>query len=511
MLFTSYEFIFFFLPVVVVGFFALGRINRYLASSFLVLASLFFYGWWDHQFVILLLCSIVINYFFGVSISRSRSRWLVGIAVAFNLGLLGYFKYANFFISSIARLVDAEVPALNIILPLGVSFFSFTQIAFLVDAYQGKAREYNFIHYALFVTYFPHLIAGPVLHHAQMMPQFEARSTYRPWLTHLAYGLTLFCLGLAKKVILADGIQPYVSPVFDAPAHQPLSPIEAWGGVLAYSLQLYFDFSGYSDMAIGLSRLFGITLPLNFNSPYQATNIIDFWRRWHMTLSAFLRDYLYIPLGGSRKGPGKRYFNLLTTMVLGGLWHGAGWTFVIWGALHGLFLVVNHVWQKVASRLFGKRLAAPSFGRRLVARSITLFAVSIAWVFFRATSLDTALRVVSAMFDFRAFALPAQWNQSLATSCVLAADRLCSFSVLPAFSGRELLWILGLGCIALLAPNSQSVMNLPMVARVWAQKDEGHRFHFRLGMLAGSALCLVGLLAVINGSRAVSEFIYFNF
>ncbi|MDP3840780.1 MAG: MBOAT family O-acyltransferase, partial [Methylococcales bacterium] len=349
MIFNSYVFIFAFLPVVILGFYGLGRFSHHLASLWLAAASLFFYGWWDARFVGLLLASIAFNYGAGYMIGHSladkarRAKLLLICAIVINLILLGYFKYANFFVENLNALTGSAITMAKVFLPLGISFFTFTQIAFLVDTYQGKVREYNFVHYTLFVTYFPHLIAGPVLHHKEMMPQFGKRETCRVNWDNIAIGLTIFILGLAKKVLLADSFGNYATPIFNAVSaggHPML--FEAWFGALAYSLQLYFDFSGYSDMAIGLSLMFNVRLPINFNSPYKSLSIIEFWRCWHMTLSRFLRDYLYIPMGGSRDGKIKRYVNLLITMLLGCLWHGAGWTYVIWGGLHGVYLVINH-------------------------------------------------------------------------------------------------------------------------------------------------------------------------
>lgn len=322
MLFNSYEFIFLFLPLTLAGFFFIGRSSHHLAALWLGMASLAFYAWWNPIYVLLLLASIAANYGLGYAIGHgaeaSKGR-LLAIGMVTNLALLGYFKYADFFLSSVNAVAGTQWPLLNVVLPLGISFFTFTQIAFLVDVRRGVAHEYRFVHYLLFVTYFPHLIAGPVLHHKQMMPQFQHRAIYRPHGECIAAGLTFFVIGLAKKVLLADNLGDYATPFFDdARLGLDPGPIQAWTGAIAYTLQLYFDFSGYSDMAIGLSLLLGIRLPVNFDSPYRAANIIDFWRRWHMTLSAFLRDYLYIPLGGNRLGAGRRYVNLLATMVLGG-------------------------------------------------------------------------------------------------------------------------------------------------------------------------------------------------
>src|SRR5262245_43136909 len=329
MLFNSYEFIYLFVPVTALLFFAISAGGRAtLAAAWLGLASLLFYGYWRPRYVLLLLASIVAHYAMGRGIvwlrGRHRARdgrLLLGAAIAFNLGLLAYYKYANFFTDSLSALTGLDLHLHRIVLPIGISFFTFTQIAYLVDAHRGRARESSPVHYLLFVSYFPHLIAGPILHHSEMMPQFADPRTYRFDSANFSLGAVLFFIGLFKKVVLADGVQPFVGPVFDADPSYPLTFIEAWGGALAYTLQLYFDFSGYCDMAIGVSKLFNIDLPLNFDSPYKAHNIIEFWRRWHMTLSRFLRDYLYIPLGGNRRGRPRRYFNLIVTMLLGRLWH----------------------------------------------------------------------------------------------------------------------------------------------------------------------------------------------
>ncbi len=406
MLFTTAEFAFIYLPIVAIGFFMLGRRPR-AAAAWLGLASVFFYGWWMPVYVVLLLVSIVANYIVGVFIGRirdrsdggkSKARAVLILGLAFNLGLLSWFKYANFLIDALRTVSGLSLPEVDVVLPIGISFFTFTQIAFLVDTYKEGTREYRFIHYLLFVTYFPHLVAGPILHHAQMMPQFDDDSIYSPNTASIAAGFSMFAMGLAKKVIIADSIAPYADSLFDAVAAGviPTMP-EAWIGALGYTLQLYFDFSGYSDMAVGLSMILGIRLPYNFASPYRATNISEFWRRWHMTLSAFLRDYLYIPLGGNRLGPGRRRFNLMVTMLLGGLWHGANWTFVAWGGLHGLYLAVHHSLAPIWKR----PVVSPPlpYLMNIGGWFITMSAVVIAWVFFRAADFDTAGAILSAMFD----------------------------------------------------------------------------------------------------------------
>jgi alginate O-acetyltransferase complex protein AlgI len=357
MLFNSFGFLFMYLPVVLAGHLALARWSPRWTAAWLALASLFFYGYWDARYLPLLMASIIFNFWTARRMTAStahRKRWLV-FALAANLALLGYYKYANFLLWQ----------DWAIVLPVGISFFTFTQIAFLVDCYRASAGEYRLVHYILFVSYFPHLIAGPVLHHKEMMPQFDRQP--QPDTADFAVGLSIFVVGLAKKVLLADPISVLVGPVFTLGAQPQL--VEAWIGALAYSFQLYFDFSGYSDMAIGLSRMLGVKLPLNFNSPYRAANISEFWRRWHMTLSRFLRDYLYVPLGGNRDGARRRYRNLMLTMLLGGLWHGAGWTFVVWGGLHGVYLVLHHGWQarggKIGATVVGQGAYPAGGGRGL--------------------------------------------------------------------------------------------------------------------------------------------------
>ena len=354
MLFNSGLFIFGFLPVFLLGFFVLcGAGWRQPAICWALIGSLVFYGWNDpFRLLPIIVGSIAFNFLVGSAMARKQSAWLLLIGVSGNLALLIYFKYAMFLLGSFSALVGVPPPEIKIYLPIGISFYTFTQIAFLVDTYQGRVREYEPLKYGLFVSYFPHLIAGPIIHHKEIMPQFERDEVYSPRLEFIVPGLTWFAIGLFKKVVLADNVARFVEPAFKAAAAgTPVGLADAWIGTISYALQIYFDFSGYSDMAIGLALMMGIRFPLNFNSPYKAASLIDFWRRWHMTLSRFLRDYLYIPLGGGRRGEAQRYLNLMVTMLLGGLWHGASWNFFVWGALHGSGLAVNHLWRSVATRL----------------------------------------------------------------------------------------------------------------------------------------------------------------
>ena len=519
MLFNSFEFMFSYLPVVFAGFFAIARVNRMAAAFWVFAASVFFYGWWNPIYIGLLLASILFNFVIGSTISDAQSRGmarrcrrLLAFGVTGDLLLLAYYKYSNFFVDNVNRLFDIHLPFDEVILPLGISFFTFTQIAFLVDAYYGKVRERNLIHYGLFVTYFPHLIAGPVLRHAEMMPQFAERATYTPRWESIAVGLTVFVIGLCKKVLLADNVAIYAGPVFGAAADGvQLTMIEAWCGVLAYTLQLYFDFSGYSDMAIGLSRMFGIRLPLNFDSPYKATSIIDFWRRWHMTLSRFLRDYLYIPLGGGRRGMGRRYANLMATMLLGRLWHGAGWTFVLWGGLHGLYLSINHGWRALRARLVGRHPA----GRveRLAGAALTFLAVVVGWVYFRASDAQSATSIVVAMAGGNGIEVPRNWDFAWYLHAGLRRLGIDNVIAAPVSgfdrSGDSPYWICALLLIAWTMPNTQQLLERFRPA-LEHPLDPGTGLKWRPGLAWSVIFGGLGAAAMLGMSR-VSEFLYFQF
>lgn len=467
MLFNSYLFLFLFLPVCLLIYFGLNRFGHFKAGiAWLTVASLVFYAAWNPVYAGLLVGSVAANYGFGRAIATARrfkpKQWLV-IGITFNLLLLGYFKYTNFLLDTVGFFTGLSLPQFGaIILPLGISFFTFTQIAYLVDCYRTGSWERRPWFYALFVTVFPHLLAGPILHHREMLPQFDdAHRKPVDW-ENLYRGLGLFVLGLAKKVLIADTLAPWSIYAFNGstPAFY-----EAWFGVLSYSLQLYFDFSGYSDMAVGLAWMLNLKFPINFNSPYQAASLIDFWRRWHITLSQFLRDYLYIPLGGNRSGPLARYRNLLLTMLLGGLWHGAAWTFVVWGGLHGLGLVVNHLWRSAG-------FAMPV----LLGRGLTFLFVALAWVFFRAESFEQALAVLTGMGN------------------VAGALTINPFLPHTLPMGRSLAMTVLLACaFAWLAPNSM----------YWAG---------RLRPTVPWIMVIGGLLfAVVVSLGAESPFIYYQF
>jgi len=499
-LFNSYTFIFVFFPIVWTGFFLIGRRNTRAAAGFLGLASLFFYGWWSVAALPLLLGSVCLNYWFGLQVSPregvgdQRRKHMLVLALAANLVVLAVFKYANFFVDNVNDGLSAAgispLPVLDIALPIGISFYTFTQIAFIVDCWQGKVLERRFVHYLLFVTYFPHLVAGPVLHHAQMMPQFARASTYRPDPDKIALGLAIFTFGLSKKLLLGDPLGRAADLVFHGAANGIAPTLySAWLGVVGYTLQLYFDFSGYSDMAIGLSLCLGVRLPLNFASPYKATSIIEFWRRWHITLSNFLRDYLYIPLGGNRKGPARRYVNLFLTMLLGGLWHGAGWTFVLWGALHGAMLIVNHLWNALVPRRPVPHRHA--WAGRLAGWALTFLCVMMAWVVFRAHDMHSAGEIYKGLFGLNGFN-PKAFGEYPELAFrkpdffqPLLAGLLIAFAFPPTISLER--WV----------PQVRAVAARPRLARAGS---------------VGCALLTVYLLgACISSLGVFSPFLYFQF
>ncbi len=497
MLFNSYIFLFVFLPVTLGGFCLLARFwGPKPAKIWLTLASLFFYGWWNPIYVVLIMASMLFNYWLGRRIaSRARARGSGGPilfwSVTANLLLLGYYKYANFFVHNVDALFGTDWVIGKIVLPLGISFFTFTQIAYLVDASRGVACEYSLADFLLFITFFPHLIAGPIIHHSEMMPQFAEPKTYRFDWNNLAIGLGMFAMGLFKKVVIADALSGHVATVFDAANGGAVYTVDAWAGVLSYTFQIYFDFSGYSDMAIALARMFGIILPLNFNSPYKAVNVIEFWRRWHITLSRFLRDYLYIPLGGNRHGKTRRYVNLLLTMGIGGLWHGAAWTFVIWGLFHGLCLGLNHLWQEFRGT-GGRRWPLPGWTTRWAGRLLTFLIVVIGWVFFRATTMKAAGGLLEAMFGLGA--VPATGAPLLIKS-------------------KEWIWLVGLLAFVWFLPNvaqlAKDYQPYPVILKEgWIPTQVWQRWRLTSAWACFTAVLLAA--AVLSLSRA-SEFLYYNF
>ena len=458
MLFSSTEFVFVFLPLTLSGFFLASRFaGRGAALSWLVAASLFFYGWWNPWFLLFLLASVSGNYGLGLALAARPSKTLLVLGVVSNLGLIAYFKYAQFLLDLANQATGSGWSAGDIVLPLAISFFTFQQIAYLFDVREGKAREPDFLSYCLFVTFFPQLIAGPIVHHSETIPQFRRERVFHLNASDLSVGLTIFVIGLYKKIVLADGIAVYSDAVFDSALTQAPDLFAAWQGALAYTFQIYFDFSGYSDMAIGLARLVGIRLPLNFDSPYKAHNIIEFWRRWHMTLSRFLRNYLYILLGGNRRGRPRRYANVMITMLLGGLWHGAAWNFVFWGGLHGLLLVLNHAWHALR-RAWGPDPSRSTTLGRWGGRVFTFFCVVVAWVFFRAENWQTATLMLEGMAGLNGAVLPAKFALDLEGSAAFLGGLGVTFGNAPPLQGDGFLWIGIMLAIVWLLPSTQEIM-----------------------------------------------------
>ena len=513
MLLNSKIFVLVFLPVTLIGFFWIARrFSAEAARVWLLVGSWLFYGWWSLAYLGLLIAWMLLNYAFGQVLhglsrqSKTKRCLVLVLALASNIALLGYFKYAAFLADGIALLVGIEFAVAAIVLPLAISFHTFQQIAYLLDVYNGAAPRYSLQQYLLFVSFFPQLIAGPIVHHHELMPQFRDPNIFRFNAVDVSDGLAFFVIGLLKKLLLADPISALSTPIFVAAAASPPALFEAWRAALAFGLGLYFDFSAYSDMAVGLARMFGIRLPYNFNSPYQATSIIEFWRRWHMTLSRWLRDYLYIPMGGGRRGSARRYANLMMTMMLGGLWHGAAWPFVFWGALHGLFLSINHLWHGLA-RWAARRGWRLELGR-VPAQVLTLLAVTLAWVFFAAPSFSAAIAVLAGM---------AGGNGSIGTSSdavgLLLTEGIGAAREWHGMRGivyglaQHAALLAGLA-IVFCAPNSQQIIDgsEPGTSPVLAQHHWRFRYGFETALAAAG-----GLLLSLALMTDVKEFVYFQF
>lgn len=503
MLFNSPIYIFLFLPLVFFVYFTLNQWKFIIIGKvWLVSASLFFYGYWNPSYLLLIIASMLFNYAIGRILHRTKTAEesknrrfsrlsVLIIGLLFNLSLLGYYKYSDFFIANINTFFDSKLALLNLALPLAISFFTFQQIAYLIDSFRKDTQEYDFLNYCLFVSFFPQLIAGPIVHHREMMPQFaRTRNKLINW-RNITLGSTIFSIGLFKKVIVADSFAIWANAGFGT--GNILQFFDAWGTSLSYTFQLYYDFSGYSDMAIGAALLFNIRLPINFNSPYKALNIQDFWQRWHMTLSRWLKDYVYIPLGGNRNGEVRTYINLMATFLIGGLWHGAGWTFVAWGCMHGIALSVHRLWQKTSMRM-------STFSGWF----FTFLFVNTSWVFFRAESFDDAWRVLKGMAGLNGFALSKPFINIINYLLPL------SWPVIPASSITLLLPITALGYIVLfalvafLAPNSLQLSNFsPYHGRITLKTSPMHAILL--------ATIFFASIMTFFGDVTPSEFLYFNF
>jgi len=428
---------------------------------------------------------MLFNYTLGNSLSKYQKskktfskKSILTFGIIANLSLLGYFKYSDFFIENVNFLTDQNIPSLNLALPLAISFFTFQQIAYLVDSFKNETHEYDFLNYAIFVTFFPQLIAGPIVHHKEMMPQFEKVRNKIKNYKNIVLGIFIFSIGLFKKVVIADNLASWANTGFDVAT--TLTLFEGWITSLSYTFQLYFDFSGYTDMAVGAALLFNIKLPINFNSPYKALSIQDFWRRWHMTLSRFLRDYIYIPLGGNKKGTFRTYNNLMATFILGGFWHGAGWTFIFWGFLHGFALMIHRVWQGLGFKL-------PSF----VAWFITFNFINITWVFFRAKEWDDAIKVLNSMF-FGDILIAHKWVNKL--EFIKDAGFTPGFWSQNLGNGEKAIYFIIVSfLITLVFKNSIELKN-----------------NFKINYKSFIFISVIFVIALSNLNK-ISEFLYFNF
>jgi alginate O-acetyltransferase complex protein AlgI len=537
-LFNSYVFLYAFLPVALAGFFLLARLGRVPAALWLVVVSFVFYGWWNPAYVPLLAISMGGNYLLSLGIGAAARRprlqgWVLAAGVAANLGALCYYKYLGWLIGLLDAAIGLRLDVPGIVLPLGISFFTFTQLGYLVDCKQGVAKDRGLLDYLVFVTFFPHLIAGPILHNGEMMPQFGAPATYRFSAENFSVGLGIFVVGLMKKCLLADPIGTVVPAGFANPSALPL--FAAWHVALAYSLQLYFDFSGYSDMAIGLARMFNVRFPVNFNSPYKARSVIDYWQRWHMTLTRYLMMYLYNPIAISvarwRLAHGRAtsraafrtpggfaamvLLPVFATIVLAGIWHGAGAQFLVFGLLHAVYLSVNHAW-----RIFGPRRAggvAPRFGAALGAGVLTYLCVLIGSVVFRAPSVGAAVALLGGMLGAHGvgpgFPVPASvaWQ----TGAIGAALHAHGAVVIGRWQEtvhvlETILALVGLYLIVWLLPNTQQIFaeDVATIESVTSTRFTWLRWRSNLGWaVALGCATVIGLLSV----GGTSEFLYFQF
>ena len=499
-----------FLPLTLVGYILLRRHTGHRYFHFwLSAASIIFYAWWDYRLPWLIIGSTLVNYAIGKKLNQASTenrRKLLVLGILANLTPLFYYKYSLFLLENFLWITGNHIEFEPLILPLGISFFTFQQIMYIMDAYKGQAPDYKFFHYATFVTFFPQLIAGPIVHHKEMMPQFDSKS-FHHLSENIIIGLSIFTIGLFKKIMIADPLAGCASPIYEQANIEEITFFDGWFAALGYTFQLYFDFSGYSDMAIGLARMFGIVLPANFHSPYKARSMIEFWRRWHMTLSRFLKDYVYIPLGGNRRSKLRNYGNLMGTMLIGGLWHGAGWTFIFWGFLHGLYLTINHFWKyhfQSSKKTRGWLYSETSW-------MLTFLAVVIGWVFFRAESFGSAIAILKGMFLFNGIEIP----QAIIPFPSLVSELpLITTNPLGGLSfAVSTIYITFAALIAWFAPNTHSVFEKynPVLQQTdYAIDWSPIRFRPPFLWVFFITVILYASLVEINRSE-YTEFLYFNF
>ena len=523
MLFNSIEFLLFYLPIVVIVYYYL--INRFNSSAhiyFLVISSLIFYGWWNPNHIFLIIISVLVNYYLSKKIIHFKrvyfyKKLFLIFGIIFNLGLLAYFKYMNFFIENLSYILDKDFSVFLIILPLGISFYTFQQIAFLVDTFKQKTNGTKLHNYFLFVSFFPQLISGPIVHHKEMMFQFiRLKEKSKHLWENLSLGFTVITIGLFKKVVIAEKMANWSDQIFSYSASGGvLTFLEAWIGVLCFSFQIYFDFSAYSDIAIGLALLFGIKLPINFYSPYKATSIIEFWRLWHITLSRFLKNYLYIPLGGNKHGNIRRYLNLFLVMLLGGLWHGAGWTFILWGFLHGLFLTLNHMFRTLI-KLLNLKILIHNIFYLWFFRVLTFILVSLAWVLFRSEDLVSSLSMYNSLFGLNGVTLPTHYELYFGDFVFYLKLLGINFNTTPNFGGGfQILWIIAMFLLVWFCPNTIEIMSKFKIHIENENFNKYSNFNFikwRPNSFFSLILSLVIFFVIIKIFQGrEGEFIYFQF
>lgn len=485
MLFNSYVFILVFLPLCICSYYLLNHFEKYNLSLVVLLGmSLYFYGYITPKYIIILIGSIVVNW----CCSRIMLHWgkyrklLLVVGICFDIGLIFYFKYYDFFVENINYIFKSSFNLRHIALPLGISFFTFQQISYLVDSYRGETARYNFLQYAAFVSFFPQLVAGPIVLHSELIPQFEDKSRRKLSHESLALGIFQFSVGLFKKVLLADTFGKAVTWAFFNIKTEQFSSLEIYIIMLCYTFQIYFDFSGYSDMAIGIGNLFHITLPINFDSPYKADSILEFWNRWHMTLTRFLKIYIYIPLGGSRKGKLRTYVNVMIVFLISGLWHGANWTFVVWGALHGIANVLNRIFKKQWEKWHSA-----------VRWLLTFAFLNITWLIFRVENLKQGRELLGKLFRMDDFSIHSALYENFRLPELLSVGERFPFSLLTGYMTGAYMWLFLLGAL-LMCLNANNIYR--------------RKFKPNVMYAFGTMILLTWSILSLAGD---STFIYFNF
>lgn len=487
MLFNSYIFVLLFLPLVIVGYFGINHFRKYkLANLFLIGMSLWFYGYYSPKYLLVIGISVLGNYgvAFGINhLSDEQQKWkkvLLILGIVANISSIFYFKYYDFFVSSLNAVAGTDFVLRQVVLPLGISFFTFQQVSYLVDTYKGQTKDYGFIEYALFVVYFPQLVAGPIVLHSEMIPQFRDENRRYVNYQNMSHGLYVFAVGLVKKVLIADTLSKAVTWGFGT--IDSLSVLEAWIVILSYTLQLYFDFSGYCDMASGIACMMNIKLPQNFNSPYRSTSIRDFWTRWHMSLTRFLTTYIYIPLGGDRKGKVRTYVNIMIVFLVSGLWHGANWTFIVWGVIHGIFSCINRMTQGVWERI-----------PKVIRWFVNFVVINLTWTIFRADSLTQTMDMYRRLFA------GGQQGMLQVREELAYCFQLKEFAVLLPSS---------IGGIAISYFLMALILIVALLLSVFARNSSEITFEKTKRRAFATVALLVWGIFSLNG---VSEFLYFGF